>query len=126
MKKVDEIKKFIIKNKPTHKELVMFIVIQINELCTIDEYVHNDYRGYYSTNFTKWKRNGQVRVNDKGEYHITPIGARSKKGLYSLPASIKIKRLERALFFTRKNMRSLRLTLRDITDKIEAAKKILE
>ena len=125
MKKIDKIKEFIINNKPTHKELVTYIVVSINKLCKLDEYVHNNYRGYYSTNFTKWKRNGQVKVDSKGRYCITPIGLKSKKSLYSLPLSVKVKQLEKQLSNFKKHYGNLNYEYRISKRKINEIENVL-
>lgn len=108
MKKIDRIKDFIIKNNPTRKQIVTFIVVDINKLCTLEEYSHKRWGSYYATNFTKWKHNGQTHVDNKGKYSITPEGLKSKKSLYSLTDNIKIKRLENQVEVLRETIQDLR------------------
>lgn len=92
-RKSDKIKAFIDLNTPKYNEIVKFVVVDVNQLCTAEEYSSKNYKGYYSTNISKWRKNEQVDKVD-GHYFVTKIGRNSKKSLYSLPTVVKVKRLE--------------------------------
>ena len=108
MTKIQRIKNFIIENKPTRKEIITFIVVELNGLCTYNEYDHRDWSDYYSTNFTKWKYNEQIRKDDKGRFFITKEGLKCTKGLYSIPDSVIIKRLKRRTEYQAETIKDLR------------------
>jgi len=69
MTKAEKIVDFIKKNNPRRKELVKFIVVNLNKKVTAKEWDElpsgHSYQAYYATNITKWKRQGNVEVDPK-------------------------------------------------------------
>ena len=74
MNKSKQIVKFIKSNKPTHKALTKFIVVNLNKLMTskeFDELKSGSVKlSYYASNIAKWVRMGNVEVKNK-RYRMT-------------------------------------------------------
>jgi len=74
MNKAEQIVKFIRAKNPRRKELVKFIVVNLNKKLTSKEFdelkVGDSDLAYYSTNICKWKQNGNVEVKNK-RYRMT-------------------------------------------------------
>lgn len=69
MTKAEKIVKFIKKNNPRRKELVKFIVVNLNKKLTAKQWdalpSTDSTHAYYATNISKWKRQGNVKVDPK-------------------------------------------------------------
>ena len=92
MKIADRIKRFIDRKNPTRKEILMYLIIDIYKRETKKTFNYSEYRGQYSTNFTKWRETGNVQVDPKTKrYSLTKEGKANKKSLYSMPIENKLK-----------------------------------
>lgn len=115
MKKVDQIRNFIIDNAPTRKELVHFIVVTMNKKCTSEEFEaqwSKRYRGYYATAITNWKYKGYIEVKNK-KYYVTKDG-KNAKGLFATNWKRQAIRLDKHNDELRAEIAFLRGKLRDI------------
>jgi hypothetical protein len=71
MSKAKQIAEFIRTNNPRRKDIVKFIVVNVNKKVSEKNYDPKNFLGYYSTNFAQWKRNKKVSVDAKHRYSLT-------------------------------------------------------
>lgn len=97
MTKADKIARFIKKTNPRRKELVKFIVVNLNKKMTSKEFDNlpsqDSIHAYYATNITKWKYRGNVSVDAKTKrYSLTK---NYNGSLYSLSSKVRVERAEK-------------------------------
>jgi hypothetical protein len=97
MNKITQIKNFIATNNPTRKEIVKFIIVNINGKSE-EHYDYSNHRGHYSTNFGTWKRYGYVVTDSKHRYSLTALGKKSNS-FYAMPTKMKDDLEQRRLSF---------------------------
>ena len=89
---------FIRDHNPKRKEMIRFIVVEVNKKKTAKEFDKNprQERGYYSKNFQTWVYNKKVYRNSKtGRYSLTDIYNRDGM-LYQTPPEVLLEVSERA------------------------------
>jgi len=94
IKKIDLIKGFIKKYKPTRSQLTRFIIVNVNGLCVDNEFKFVNYRGYYSANLLKMREVGNVEIKN-GRYQLTKQAYQHKYSLYHEPNWRKVERLKK-------------------------------
>ena len=118
MRKVDQIEGFIRKNKPRRKDLIRFIVCDMNKIDTHESYDKSSkgHRGYYSTAIAKFIRAGNVEIKN-GKYCLTKQAKTHDKGLYHKPLKIQLaeeKARARQLWIAYREERDKNFKLRDV------------
>jgi hypothetical protein len=96
MNKAEKIVEFIRANKPRRKELVRFIVVDLNKKLTSKEWdalpSYDSTRSYYATNISKWKRQGNIVVDEKTKRYS--MSKYYNGNLYGITSKVQIEMLE--------------------------------
>lgn len=96
MNKSEQIVAFIRKNNPRRKELVKFIVVNLNKKITSKEWDElpstDSLHAYYATNITKWKYQGNVVVDTKTKRYSMTKYYNGK--LYGMTTKVEMEMLE--------------------------------
>ena len=118
MKKSEQIVEFIRANNPRRKELVKFIVVNLNKIVTSEEWdelpSNHSYHAYYATNITKWRYQGNVEVNEKTKRYSMTKYYNGK--LYGITSKVSIEVLERQLRNANQENERLRAKIKEIKE----------
>ena len=114
------IAKFLQKNKCSRKDLIRFIICDLNKKHTYKEFnkiYSKRYRGHYGTNIVQWERLGNI-TRKNGVYTLTKQCVNNDFKLYSVTDKIKIKNLQKKLKLSYKNNRDLFLVNHELNKKL--------